>query len=71
MGQRVAAQFLQRALNAFLGETVAVDGRIGPRTETAVGEFKRLRAREGEAVLVAALDCLQGAATSSSSKGAR
>jgi lysozyme family protein len=58
-------QWLQRALNAFNREQldypdVTVDGRIGPMTVTALKAFIAKRGAEGEAVLVRALNVLQG-----------
>lgn len=65
MGAGVATGFLQRALNA-LNRTekdfadIAVDGVIGPATLTALDAFLRVRGRGGEAVLLKAVDALQG-----------
>jgi lysozyme family protein len=64
MGPAVAIGFLQRALNALnRGASdypdVAVDGAIGPRTLAALDGF--LARRNTEAVLVRAVDALQGA----------
>jgi lysozyme family protein len=61
MGQSVAGRFLQRALNAFQDAGLAQDGRVGPATIRALEGFKRVRKAPGEQVMVAALDCLQGA----------
>lgn len=64
MGPAVAATFLQRALNALNRGAVdyhdtAVDGRLGAHTLAALDGF--LRARPGgEAVLVKAVEALQG-----------
>lgn len=65
MGPGVAAGFLQRALNALnRGERdyadIGVDGRIGPRTLAALDAYLDFRGAEGEAVLVKALEVLQG-----------
>lgn len=65
MGPPVASGFLQRALNALnRGERdyadVAVDRRIGPRTVAALGGFLERRGPAGEAVLLKALEALQG-----------
>lgn len=67
MGQVIAGQFLQRALNAFnegnarypkLGE----DGVIGPNTIGALQAFLKWRAKDdGELVMLRALNVLQGA----------
>lgn len=65
MGPEVAVGFLQRALNALnrggrdYGD-VAVDRRVGPATLAALAGFLRVRGRAGEAVLIKALDALQG-----------
>src|SRR3546814_13800952 len=61
----MAAGFLQRVLNALNREArdypdVAVDRAIGPRTLAALDGFLKARGRAGEAVLVRALDALQG-----------
>ncbi len=65
MGPAVAATFLQRALNALnRGATdypdIALDGAVGPVTLTALDRFLRTRGRAGEAVLVKAIEALQG-----------
>ena len=65
MGPAVAVGFLQRALNALnRGASdfadVAVDGRIGPATIGALKRFLARRGRAGEAVLLKALEALQG-----------
>lgn len=65
MGPTVASAFLQRALNALnrnqkdYGDLV-VDGVIGQRTTDALGCFLAQRGKLGEAVLVKAVDALQG-----------
>jgi lysozyme family protein len=64
MGAAVAASFLQRALNALnRGASdypdIAVDGAIGPRTLAALDRFVAVR-RGGDAVLVKAIEALQG-----------
>lgn len=66
MGQKVATEFLQRALNALnlLGKhyaDVVVDGDMGPSTLSALAAFLNLRGAEGERVMLTALNCLQGA----------
>ena len=58
----IAIRRLQRALNA-LGRgsglrRIAVDGRLGRRTVTALARFLALRRAEGEAALVRALRAL-------------
>jgi lysozyme family protein len=65
MGPPVATTFLQRALNALnRGASdyadLALDGRIGPATLAAIDAFLATRHRVGEAVLVKAIDALQG-----------
>lgn len=66
-GQGVAAQFLQRALNAFnqrgaLWPDLTVDGDLGQKSIDALAAFLKHRARdEGERVMIVALNALQGA----------
>jgi lysozyme family protein len=65
MGPKVAASFLQRALNALnRGASdypdIAVDGHIGPATLAALDGFLRRRGPAGEAVLLKAIEALQG-----------
>ncbi|MFN3944595.1 MAG: glycoside hydrolase family 108 protein [Allosphingosinicella sp.] len=60
MGQKTAAEFLQRVMNALDPRDIDVDGRIGTQTLDALAAFRRQRGAAGEKVLVAALDCLQG-----------
>lgn len=65
MGPRVAATFLQRALNALnRGATdypdMPLDGAIGPVTLAALDCFLNARGRGGEAALVKAVEALQG-----------
>jgi lysozyme family protein len=67
MGPAWATMFLQRSLNAFgrNGEAypvLAVDGKCGPGTLSALQQYLRARGRgQGEAVLLRAMNCLQGA----------
>ena len=63
MGVGTAIAFLQRSLNVLNrdGLDVLVDGRIGPATLAAVGALLARRGARGEAVLVRALNALQGA----------
>lgn len=66
MGTAVATEFLQRALNALNrgGRDYPdhpVDGTIGPATLAALDAFLARRAPGGEAVLVKAVEALQGA----------
>lgn len=65
MGPAVAATFLQRALNALNRGArdfadIAIDGRIGPNTLTALDSFLRVRGLSGEGVLLTAIEALQG-----------
>ena len=65
-GQARAVQFLQRALNLFnlngkYYPDLEVDGLVGRNTLNALAEFVRRRGNMGVEVLVAALNCLQGA----------
>lgn len=66
MGPKVAAEFLQRALNALnVGATaypdIGVDGDVGPMTLHSLDAFKAKRGAAGERVLLAAVNVLQGA----------
>jgi lysozyme family protein len=66
MGTGTAGTFLQRALNALNGggrhfADLRVDGAVGPGTASALGSFLKRRGKEGEKVLLKALNCLQGA----------
>jgi len=63
MGVGRASTFLQRSLNVFnkggtLYNDVTVDGSIGPAT---LGALAKYLGQRNEAVLVKALNCLQGA----------
>lgn len=65
-GQVVAGTFLQRALNALNRQgsdypDMKVDGLIGPMTVATLRAFMGRRGRDGEAVLLKALNALQGA----------
>ena len=66
MGPAVAATFLQRALSALNRDRkdypdLVPDGRIGAATLGALDAFLKVRGRaNGEAVLLRALDALQG-----------
>lgn len=65
MGPKVASTFLQRALNAMNNggrdyPDLVVDGDAGARTRTALDAFLNKRGAEGEAVMLAALNALQG-----------
>ncbi len=66
MGPETAVRLLQRALNVFNRggvdyADVAEDGRLGPATAEALRGLLRVRGGDGEAVLLTALNCLQGA----------
>lgn len=66
MGTATAAGFLQRALNALNRnkrdfQDIAVDRMIGGETVMALDAFLRKRGRKGEAVLLKAIEALQGA----------
>lgn len=66
MGPTVAARFLQRALNALNRQgrdypDLVVDGVAGAATRAALAGFLKARGRAGEAVLLKALNALQGA----------
>lgn len=62
MGQGIAAQFLERCLNAFLlkSPVLAVDGAIGQATLHALRTFQSARGAEGCTVLLHAIECLKG-----------
>ena len=65
MGPAVAATFLQRALTALNRNAsdypdLVPDGRIGERTLAALDAFLTLRGTGGEAVLLRAVEALQG-----------
>lgn len=66
MGAETATGFLQRALNALNRSgrdyaDLATDRRIGGQTLAALAGFLRVRGAAGEAVLLKAIDALQGA----------
>ncbi|WP_417621950.1 glycoside hydrolase family 108 protein [Parasphingorhabdus sp.] len=66
MGTGTASRFLQRALNALNRNgrdymDIAVDGQIGSKTLASVEAFVRRRGARGEAVLLKAIEALQGA----------
>lgn len=65
MGTATASGFLQRALNALNRNQrdyadLKVDRVIGGRTLTALGAYMALRGKGGEAVLLKAIEALQG-----------
>lgn len=66
MGAGTAGRFLQRALNALnqggsLYPDLTVDGACGPATLAALRAYLTARRRDGETVLLRALNALQGA----------
>lgn len=66
MGVTVASRFLQLALNALnrqakLYPDIKVDGYCGNGTLAALDVFLKARGKEGETVLLKAVNCLQGA----------
>lgn len=66
MGTGTATQFLQQALNAFNEQgkrypDLKVDGQLGLGTISALKAFLAHRGPQGEAVMLRALNCLQGA----------
>lgn len=65
MGPETATGFFQRALNALNRDgrdyaDIVVDRHIGPQTLAALAGFLKVRGRAGEAVLLKALNALQG-----------
>lgn len=62
-GPAVAGIYLQRSLNALnaAGTDLKLDGTLGPATLTALQAFLSKRGQSGAAVLLKALNCLQGA----------
>lgn len=66
MGPGNASEFLQIALNGLNNQArdypdIGEDGDIGPGTLAALRAYLAKRGKDGEAVLVKALNCLQGA----------
>lgn len=67
MGTSQAGEFLQMSLNAFNRQATdypdtEVDGAVGPATINALAAFLKRRGKDGEVVLLRALNALQGAA---------
>lgn len=65
MGQGRAGQFLQRALNALNRRgadfaDMTVDGLVGPVTVAALRAYLGKRGKQGETILLRALNSLQG-----------
>lgn len=74
MGPKVAAQFLQRALNGLNNQgkdytDVLVDGAAGQKTRDALTAFLKKRGAEGERRLLMLLNALQGERYLSLSEG--
>ncbi|WP_273430451.1 glycoside hydrolase family 108 protein [Chitinibacter tainanensis] len=64
-GTATAGMMLQRALNVMNNQAafypdLKVDGAIGPATLAALDKFLAKRGADGEAVMLKALNCLQG-----------
>lgn len=67
IGTSQAGEFLQMSLNAFNRQAtdypdIEVDGAIGSATLDALAAFLKRRGKDGETVLLRALNALQGAA---------
>lgn len=65
LGPHIASEYLQRWLNAFNSDgseyaDLFVDGRVGEHTIHALQKFLLWRGTEGEAVMLAALNSVQG-----------
>lgn len=65
LGPAWPSQWLQRALNVLNREgkdyaDLLVDGRCGPITARTLGQYLSARGKEGERVMLAALNALQG-----------
>jgi len=60
MGPRTAIMFLERALGALSAGPIERGGKGGERTLAALAGFLAKRGKEGERVLLVALNCLQG-----------
>lgn len=58
MGPATATKFLQRAINALHGSALAVDGKIGPATKSAVNSYLASRVNSAS-ILLKALNGLQ------------
>lgn len=66
MGVSIPGPWLQRILNALNQQAkhfpdLVVDGQIGPSTESALRTVLRHRGKDGETIIMRALNCLQGA----------
>lgn len=67
MGVSQAGEFLQMSLNVFNRQAtdyldIEVDGEVGQATMAALTAFLKRRGKDGETVLLRALNALQGAA---------
>ncbi|MGL5968526.1 MAG: glycoside hydrolase family 108 protein [Kluyvera sp.] len=65
IGAHYPCVWLQRWLNVLNGEArkysdISTDGHIGPKTLAALDAYLAWRGKEGEAILVKALNCSQG-----------
>ena len=65
MGPSVQSKWFQRWLNVFnqqgkLYPDLLADGQIGPRTISSLNSFLSARGKEGEQVMLKALNCCQG-----------
>lgn len=65
MGPSLQSKWFQRWLNVFnqqgkLYPELTADGQIGPRTISALKSYLAARSKEGEQVLLTALNCSQG-----------
>ena len=66
MGPSVPARFLQMALNGLnnggkLYKDIVEDADVGPATVGALAAYLKKRGKEGETVMLTALNCMQGA----------
>ena len=65
MGPSVPVKWLQRWLNAFNNQQkpypdLVADGQIGPRSISALKSYLAARGKDGEEVMLRALNCSQG-----------
>lgn len=65
MGPSVQVKWFQRWLNVFNNQQsfypdLIIDGQIGPRSISALKSYFSVRGKEGEMVLLRALNCSQG-----------
>lgn len=59
MGPAVAAQFLQRTLNAFENAQLVIDGRFGAKSRDALKGMLRVRGKQGEINILRAQNACQ------------